>query len=223
MLDNLVSIRAEHRVTFNEEVEQCIALTKGRVETGCVPVPISTNERSLKNKPPNSSGPRDKSQVGKEIHTIARLPSVYLKHEEDGLGLSNVSETYELSERRFHMFSSNETYGVISDQGLDNLDLDDEDWTDLDKQGPLLSQASADASASLALGERNGNVYDSERMPDQGNCKKNGALELARTGSFASYMEVDEEKEPANLFRRIIGKVNTVKDIAYVIWACGRR
>ena len=215
---------AERHVSFNEKVEQCISLDKGKTKLVYDSLPFRI-EKIASNEIQMTEEPQRGDQVQSKIRTIARLPPASLKQAEDDLGCFGETQAYQSSERLFPIFPLEKLqHAATLDQGPTHLELDDAD-TDLDWKGPLPSRQILATRSGSELSPKEDcpiSWYDKD-MHGEEDCMRKSALELVRVDEIALCREVDEEKESASLLGRVARKINIARDIAFVLWAGGRK
>ncbi len=212
-------------IHFNNKVEQCIAINKGRDDPGdyycAVQDESSSDDEMLTMKPvdhpktniSNPSTPRN--SFSSENKTIAMLPSTTLNYRGD------TPEPVEQQAKQNHSFwsspsrmkpsPSQETIKPSSPSS--NFLLDDED-DELDTNW----QPSAGRRASiypLHL-DAQSSTYESAEEERSG-------LRRTPSGMFMPYEEDEDDIVAAGLFGKVVDTVNTAKDIAHVIWNVGWR
>ena len=212
----------ERHVSFNEEVEQCIALDKGRTKLAYSSTSPNADTASPRNEVLETKEVRSESQVYNGICTIDKLPPTSLKH--NGYGFESIDDhsTYQASERRFPILSPKEFLNAISGKASAALDLDDGD-ADLDWQAPLPSGTTRNAPSGIMLREGGIGSCLGEDKYDGVIPMKKSSLGAEESGAFMPCTKVDAEKGPESLFSRFVRKINTARDIAYVVWTCGRQ
>ena len=212
-------------IHFNDKVEQCIAINKGRDDHGdyycAVHDDSSSDDELLTMKPvdrpraalSNPSTPRN--SFSSENKTIAMLPSTTLNYRGDTPEPAEQQAKQKASfwntPSKLNPSPSQET--IKPSNTSSNFLLDDED-DELDTNW----QPSAGRRASVhpLQSEAQPSIYDSDEEERRG-------LRRTPSGMFMPYEEDEDGIVDAGLFGKVVDTVNTAKDIAHVIWNVGWR
>jgi len=227
-------------ISFNEQVEQCIALDmKGEdddepesfaihnyddsdSDDGAIMMKRSNSNRKLPPVGSRRSTPR--ASFSAESKTIAMLPSTTLKYREDSPEPSDTLMKHSngfWGSNKLSPSPSQETLRPSKPSGRLLLgDDEDEDDADMDWQPPNTYSNRKDSS-SVAQGRvQNLNVSGSSSGLDHG---EPSGMRRTPSGMFMPYEEDEDDVVSEGLFGKITDTVNTAKDIAHVIWNVGWR
>lgn len=217
----------ERHIHFNNKVEQCIAINKGRDDQydyyGAIDDDSSSEDEPLTMKPvrranPGLSTPRN--SFSGESKTIAMLPSTTLNYRGD------TPEPAELkSKQRSSFWNTSPKISPCPSQrtitprapSTNFLLGDDDEDADLEWEPSLNRRNSLDLRQRQSSPTNDG--YDSDREHSTG-------LRRTPSGMFMPFNEEQEEEKSfasAGLVATVVNTVNTAKDIAHVIWNVGWR
>ncbi|KAM3087464.1 protein phosphatase regulator [Clarireedia jacksonii] len=223
-------------ISFNEQVEQCIALdVKGDddddepdyamqdydsdSDDGGIMMKRSNSKRKLPPMGKKKTTPR--ASFNAESKTIAMLPSTTLKYRED------TPEPYDsamkhsngyLNGTKLSPSPSQETLRPSKPSSRMLLGDDDED-DDIDWQPPNSFMNRKD---SIAVSQERFQNLSPADISDMDGEQPSG-MRRTPSGMFMPYEEDEDGIVSEGLFGRVVDTVNTAKDIAHVIWNVGWR
>lgn len=210
-------------IHFNNNVQQCIAINKGRENHGdyfcAVQDESSSDDDMLTMKPvdrPLSNPGTPRNSFSSENKTIAMLPSTTLNYRGDtpepAKQQAKQKDSFWSQSSKLNHSSSQETIKPSNTSANFLLD-DDDDELDTNWQPCAGRRASVHPGPSKAYPT----TYDSDEDARSG-------LRRTPSGMFMPYEEEDEDDtNDAGLFGKVVDTVNTAKDIAHVIWNVGWR
>lgn len=218
----------ERHIHFNNKVEQCIAINKGRDDQydyfGAIDDDSSSEDEPLTMKPvrrPNPGLSTPRSSFSGESKTIAMLPSTTLNYRGDtpepAESKSNPRSSFWNASPKISPCPSQRTITPRAPSTNFLLGDDDED-ADLEWE-PSLHRRN-----SLDLRQRQSSATKDEYDLDQ---EHSTGSRRTPSGMFIPYKEEQEEEKDdfasAGLVATVVNTVNTAKDIAHVIWNVGWR
>ncbi|KAL8709261.1 MAG: hypothetical protein Q9220_006004 [cf. Caloplaca sp. 1 TL-2023] len=219
----------KRHIHFNNEVEQCIAINDDGQQRGKYGKAIyddsdSDSEEDLlmmkpvPNKSTRSNPGTPRNSMSSESKTIAMLPSTTLKYRGDTP--DPVRQNEKQNDGAWHRNAKippSPSQETIKASGLSgNFLVDDEN--DDDGEMKTSWQPSAGRRNSILLQRpQKSNFEDKENDSDQHN-----GLRRTPSGMFMPYSDEDDIMT-SGFLGKVIGTVNTAKDIAHVIWNVGWR
>lgn len=224
----------ERHIHFNNKVEQCIAINKGRDARydyfGAIYDDSSSEDEPLTMKTvyrSRSGLATPRNSFSGESKTIAMLPSTTLNYRGD----TPDPVEQKAKQRGSSRYASPKISPCPSQRTITPWTppanfLDDDDDDDDDQHYPNLAwQPSMKRKNSLDLHQR----QVSSKNDEEDDLDEEPSTSLRRTpsGMFMLYEEEEREEEesfaPSGLIAKVVDTVNTARDIAHVIWNVGWR